>query len=190
MLRWSEVGVEVKVAVKVAVKSEGRGVIILGIDPGTATTGYGLVTEDEAGEARLVRYGVITTAPGVPMPERLLAIHRELTAVIATHAPDAVAVESLFFGRNVTTALTVGQARGVVLLAAAQAGLPIYEYKPAEVKQALAGYGAADKRQMQEMVRILLGLDDIPRPDDAADAVAVAICHLHSARLQRLMDRE
>ena len=99
-----------------------------------------------------------------------------------------MAVESLFFGRNVTTALTVGQARGVLLLAAAQAGLPIYEYKPAEVKQALAGYGAADKRQMQEMVRILLDLDDIPRPDDAADAVAVAICHLHSARLQRLMD--
>jgi crossover junction endodeoxyribonuclease RuvC len=163
-------------------------VIILGIDPGTATTGYGLVTEDEAGEARLVRYGVITTAPGVPMPERLLAIHRELTAVIAMYAPDAVAVESLFFGRNVTTALTVGQARGVLLLAAAQAGLPTYEYKPAEVKQALAGYGAADKRQMQEMVRILLNLDDIPRPDDAADAVAVAVCHLHSARLQRLMD--
>jgi crossover junction endodeoxyribonuclease RuvC len=161
--------------------------IILGIDPGTATTGFGLVTEDEAGAARLVRCGVITTAPGVPMPERLLVIHRELTAVIRAHGPDAVAVEALFFGRNVTTALTVGQARGVVLLAAAQAGLPIHEYKPAEVKQALAGYGAASKRQMQEMVRILLDLDDIPRPDDAADAVAVAICHLHSARLQRLM---
>jgi crossover junction endodeoxyribonuclease RuvC len=163
-------------------------VIILGIDPGTATTGYGVITEDAAGEARLVRYGVIQTPAGVPMPERLLIIHREAAVLIREHAPDAVAVEALFFGRNVTTALTVGQARGVVLLAAAQAGLPVYEYKPAEVKQALAGYGGADKRQMQEMVRILLGLSEIPRPDDAADAVAVAICHLHSARLQKLMD--
>lgn len=162
--------------------------VILGIDPGTATTGYGLVTEDAAGEAQLIRCGVITTEPGVPMAERLLAIHRETAALIRAYGPEAVAVEALFFGRNVSTALTVGQARGVVLLAAAQAGLPIYEYKPAEVKQALAGYGGADKRQMQEMVRIMLGLDAIPRPDDAADAVAVAICHLHSARLRRLLD--
>ena len=162
--------------------------IILGIDPGTATTGYGLITEDEAGAARLIRCGVVTTEPGVPMPERLLAIHRAVAELIRAHAPAAVAVEALFFGRNVTTALTVGQARGVVLLAAAQAGLPIYEYKPAEVKQALSGYGGADKRQMQEMVRLLLGLEEIPRPDDAADAVAVAICHLHSQRLRRLME--
>jgi len=162
-------------------------VIVLGIDPGTATTGYGVVDEDAGGEARLVRYGAITTEPG-PMPERLLAIHRQVAALIHEHSPEALAIESLFFGRNVTTALTVGQARGVVLLAAAQAGLPIYEYKPAEVKQALSGYGGADKRQMQEMVRMLLRLDDVPRPDDAADAVAVAICHLHSARLRRLMD--
>jgi crossover junction endodeoxyribonuclease RuvC len=164
-------------------------VVILGIDPGTATTGYGLITEDEAGAAQLIRCGVILTAAGTPMPERLLTIHREVTALIRAHAPDAVAVESLFFGRNVTTALTVGQARGVVLLAAAEAGLPIFEYKPAEVKQALSGYGGADKRQMQEMVRIMLGLDEIPRPDDAADAAAVAICHLHSQRLRRLMER-
>ena len=162
--------------------------VILGIDPGTATTGYGLITEDEAGEARLIRCGVILTAAGTPMPERLLAIHREVTELIRAYAPDAVAIEALFFGRNVTTALTVGQARGVVLLAAAQAGLPIFEYKPAEVKQALSGYGGADKRQMQEMVRIMLGLDEIPRPDDAADAAAVAICHLHSQRLRRLME--
>ncbi len=163
------------------------GVVVLGIDPGTATTGYGLVTENEAGEAQLICCGAILTAAGSPMPERLVAIHREMTMLIRDHAPDAVAVEALFFGRNVTTALTVGQARGVILLAAAQAGLPIHEYKPAEVKQALAGYGRADKRQMQEMVRILLGLDDIPRPDDAADAVAVAVCHLHSQRLQQLI---
>ena len=162
--------------------------VILGIDPGTATTGYGLITEDEDGAARLIRCGVILTAAGTPMPERLLTIHREVTELIRAHAPDAVAMEALFFGRNVTTALTVGQARGVVLLAAAQAGLPIFEYKPAEVKQALSGYGGADKRQMQEMVRIMLGLDEIPRPDDAADAAAVAICHLHSQRLRRLME--
>lgn len=161
--------------------------VVLGIDPGTATTGFGVVDEDSAGEARLVCCGVITTEPGTPMPERLLAIHRQVTALIRQHSPEALAVEALFFGRNVTTALTVGQARGVVLLAAAQAVLPIYEYKPAEVKQALAGYGGADKRQMQEMVRMLLGLDTVPRPDDAADAVAVAICHLHSARLRRLI---
>jgi crossover junction endodeoxyribonuclease RuvC len=160
----------------------------LGIDPGTATTGYGVVTEDASGEARLQRCGVIETPAGAPMPLRLLAIHREVAALILEFSPDAVAVEALFFGRNVTTALTVGQARGVVLLAAAQADLPLYEYKPAEVKQALAGYGSADKRQMQEMVRILLGLDDIPRPDDAADALAVAICHLHSQRLRRLTE--
>lgn len=162
--------------------------VVLGIDPGTATTGYGLVGEDDSGAARLVGCGAIITPPADPMPARLLAIHRAVAGLICDHAPEAVAVEALFFGRNVSTALTVGQARGVVLLAAAQAGLPVYEYKPAEVKQALAGYGGADKRQMQEMVRIMLGLDAIPRPDDAADAVAVAICHLHSARLRRLLD--
>jgi crossover junction endodeoxyribonuclease RuvC len=123
------------------------------------------------------------------MPERLLQLFNAIRGLIREVGPDAVAVEELFFSRNVTTALTVGQARGVVLLAAAEAGLPVYEYKPAEVKQALAGYGGADKRQMQEMVRMMLGLDTIPRPDDAADAVAVAICHLHSMRLRRLMEQ-
>ncbi|MCX6030291.1 MAG: crossover junction endodeoxyribonuclease RuvC [Chloroflexi bacterium] len=164
--------------------------VILGIDPGTATTGYGLVTEDAAGEAQLVRYGVVLTQAGTPMPLRLQAIYREIAAVIAEATPDAMAIEELFFNRNVTTALTVGQARGVVLLAAAQAGVPVYEYKPAEVKQALVGYGNASKQQMQEMVRLMLRLDDIPRPDDAADAVAIAVCHLHSARLQRLLDED
>ncbi len=162
--------------------------VILGIDPGTATTGYGLVTEDAAGEAQLVRCGVVLTQAGTPMPLRLQAIYREIATVIAEATPDAMAIEELFFSRNVTTALTVGQARGVVLLAAAQAGVPVYEYKPAEVKQALVGYGNASKQQMQEMVRLMLRLDDIPRPDDAADAVAIAVCHLHSARLRRLLD--
>ncbi len=160
--------------------------IVLGIDPGTATTGFGLVMEDPAGDAALVRCGVILTPAGVPLPERLLSIHREVTALIREAAPAALAVEELFFNRNVTTALSVGQARGVVLLAAAQAGLPVFEYKPSEVKQALVGYGNATKQQMQEMVRLMLGLEKAPRPDDAADAVAIAICHLHSARLQGL----
>jgi crossover junction endodeoxyribonuclease RuvC len=163
---------------------------VLGIDPGTATTGYGLVDEDEAGDARLVEYGVILTEAGVPMPERLLRLHGELSALLIRSRPDAAAVEELFFGRNVTTAVTVGQARGVVLLALAQAGLPAFDYKPAQVKQALVGYGGADKAQIQEMVRLMLRLPEIPRPDDAADAVAVAICHLHSARLQRLIGDE
>lgn len=162
--------------------------VVLGIDPGIGTTGYGVVGEDERGEVRLVTYGAISTTPGEPMPERLHALYTAVCALLAEHRPESVAVEQLFFGRNVTTAISVGQARGVVLLAAAQAGLAVYEYKPAEVKQALSGYGNADKRQMQEMVRMLLNLDHIPRPDDAADAVAVAVCHLHSARLAQLMN--
>jgi len=162
--------------------------IVLGIDPGIGTTGYGVVGEDERGEVSLITYGVVETKPGAPMPERLHVLYDEMTAVLHQHKPDSVAIEQLFFGRNVTTAISVGQARGVVLLAAAQAGLVVYEYKPAEVKQALSGYGNADKRQMQEMVRMLLHLDHIPRPDDAADAVAIAVCHLHSQKLRRLAE--
>jgi len=165
-------------------------VIVLGIDPGTATTGYGVVEEAADGEARLVRCGVIETPATTEMPQRLLTIHQQVAALIAQARPAAIAIEELFFKRNVTTALTVGQARGVVLLAAAQAGVPVFEYKPAEVKQALVGYGNADKQQIQEMVRMLLDLPAVPRPDDAADAVAVAVCHLHSQRLRRLMDEQ
>ena len=164
--------------------------IVLGIDPGTAKTGFGLVEEDAAGEAKLIRYGVILTPAGGPMPERLRSIYQDVTALIRAAAPESVAVEELFFSRNVTSALSVGQARGVVLLAAAQAGLTVYEYKPNEVKQALVGYGNADKKQIQEMLRIMLRLEDIPRPDDAADAVAVAVCHLHSMRLRKLMGEQ
>jgi crossover junction endodeoxyribonuclease RuvC len=162
-------------------------VLVLGIDPGTATTGYALVAENAEGEARLERCGVFETRAGEPMPARLQSIFAELSALIREASPDAVAVEELFFSRNVTTALSVGQARGVVLLAAAQAGLPVYEYKPAEVKQALVGYGGASKAQIQEMVRMMLGLAEVPRPDDAADAIAVSICHLHSHRLRQLI---
>jgi len=161
--------------------------LILGLDPGLATTGYGLVTESPDGDLALVSYGAIITAAGQPLPGRLLAIDHDLASLISIHRPDAVAVEELFFSRNVTTALAVGQARGVALLAAARAELPVYEYRPMEVKQAITGYGKAPKRQVQEMVRMLLDLDHIPRPDDAADAIAVAICHLYNARLEGLL---
>ena len=160
--------------------------LVLGIDPGTAITGYGLVREDDEGSV-LVGYGVITTPADQLLPQRLQTIYHGLTAIIAQHQPDQVAVEELFFSRNVRTALSVGQARGVVLLAAAEAGLPLHEYKPLEVKQTVAGYGGADKRQVQEMVRLLLHLEQVPEPDDAADAVAVAVCHIHSARMRALI---
>jgi len=163
-------------------------VLVLGIDPGTAITGYGLVHENDEGLA-LVECGVITTPADQPLPQRLQTIYRGLAAIIGQHRPDQVAVEELFFSRNVRTALSVGQARGVVLLAAAEAGLPLHEYKPLEVKQTVAGYGGADKRQVQEMVRLLLRLEEIPEPDDAADAVAVAVCHIHSARMRALIGR-
>jgi crossover junction endodeoxyribonuclease RuvC len=161
-------------------------VLILGIDPGTAITGYGLVREDDA-ELDLVGCGVIATPSGQSLPERLQTIYQGLSQVIREHQPDAAAVEELFFSRNVRTALSVGHARGVALLALADAGLPVYEYKPLEVKQAVAGYGGADKQQVQEMVRMLLHLDRVPQPDDAADAVAVAVCHIHSARMAALV---
>jgi crossover junction endodeoxyribonuclease RuvC len=157
-------------------------VLVLGIDPGTAITGYGLVREDEAG-LTLVDYGVITTAAGQPLPERLQAIYQGLAEVAREHQPQQAAVEELFFSRNVRTALSVGHARGVTLLALADAGLAIHEYKPLEIKQAITGYGGAGKQQVQEMVRLLLNLDAVPQPDDAADAVAVAVCHIHSARM-------
>ena len=159
---------------------------VLGVDPGTATTGYGVV-EERDGTLDLLVYGVITTTPDDAMPMRLRTIYHQLRAVITDWAPDALAVEELFFSRNVTTALTVGQARGVVLLAGAEADLPIHEYNPAAVKQAIAGYGGADKRQVQQMVRLLLHLEQAPRPDDAADAVALAVCHHHSARFYDLI---
>ncbi|MGC9333596.1 MAG: crossover junction endodeoxyribonuclease RuvC [Anaerolineae bacterium] len=160
--------------------------LVLGIDPGTATTGYGLVREGEEGLA-LVGCGAITTAAGQPLAVRLQAIYRGLGELIQNYQPDTAAVEELFFSRNVRTALSVGHARGVALLALADAGLDVHEYKPLEVKQAVAGYGAADKQQVQEMVRMLLQLDHVPQPDDAADAVAVAICHIHSARMASLI---
>jgi crossover junction endodeoxyribonuclease RuvC len=160
--------------------------LVLGIDPGTATTGYGLVRENDRGDLEAVAFGVITTPPKVPTPDRLRQIYTEITALIAQYQPDAAAVEALYFGKNVTTAITVAQGRGVILLALAEAGLPIREYKPAEIKQAIAGYGNADKTQVQEMIRQLLNLDAIPRPDDAADGLGVAITDLSSSRFERM----
>ncbi len=165
--------------------------LAIGIDPGTASSGFGLVRQAPDGALHLVDCGVISTPAGSAMPERLAELYRSLAALLERHRPDCAAVERLFFQRNVTTAMAVGQARGVVLLALAQAGVPVHEYTPREVKQAVTGYGAADKRQMQEMVRLLLHLAEPPRPDDAADALAVAICHLHAAQLrERLKEAE
>lgn len=156
--------------------------LVLGIDPGTATTGYGLVREARDGSLECVDFGVIQTPAGQAMPDRLLDLFQQLRQLILLHHPDSGAVEKLFFEKNVRTAISVGQARGVALLAFAEAGLPLGEYTPLEVKQAVAGYGGADKNQVQQMVRALLNLPDIPRPDDAADALAIAICHLHTSQ--------
>jgi crossover junction endodeoxyribonuclease RuvC len=150
-------------------------VIILGIDPGTAALGYGIV-EKTGSRLRAIDYGCFETSPDSPMPERLLAIHTLLDELISLHQPAVVAVERLFFNKNAQTAMAVGQARGVVLLAAAQHGRPVREATPNEVKSAIAGYGAADKEQVQRMVQLVLGMAELPRPDDAADALAIAVC--------------
>lgn len=163
--------------------------LAIGIDPGTAITGYGLVREEQDGSLSVVDYGVIKTSSDEKMPERLVQLYHNLKVIIDLHSPQSGAVEKLFFARNVSTALTVGQARGIALLALAESGVTIAEYSPNEVKQAVAGFGGADKKQVQKMVQALLELDQIPQPDDAADALAVAICHLHSARMRALEDR-
>jgi crossover junction endodeoxyribonuclease RuvC len=166
-------------------KVQGRIVRVIGIDPGTAITGWGILESDDQ-ELTMVAGGVVKTAAGTPLPQRLQIIYRDLTGIIEQWQPESSAIEELFFSKNAKTALAVGHGRGAAMLALANAGLPIAEYKPLEVKQAVTGYGGADKLQVQQMVKLLLALDDIPRPDDAADALAIAICHLHSARLKML----
>jgi crossover junction endodeoxyribonuclease RuvC len=156
--------------------------LALGIDPGTATTGYGLVRIEPDGSLVPIKYGVILTPKEASASARLVMLYDQLHVLLNEHKPQLAAVEKLFFARNVTTALAVGQARGVVMLAIEQAGVEVFEYTPKEVKQAVAGYGSADKRQVQEMVRALLQLDSIPKPDDAADALAIAITHLNTKR--------
>ncbi len=160
--------------------------LVLGIDPGTAITGWGVVREHPNGALEAIAYGAIRTKARTPMPDRLQTLYDAMTALIAEHRPDVAAIETLYFGRNVTTAITVAQGRGVILLALAQAGLTIREYKPAEIKQAIAGYGNADKLQVQEMIRQLLNLDAVPKPDDAADGLGVAITDLNSSRFERM----
>jgi crossover junction endodeoxyribonuclease RuvC len=164
--------------------------LVLGIDPGTARTGYGFVHETPTGDLTMVTFGVIETPAGMPAEKRLLQLYEELNELLLLHSPDFGAVEKLFFQRNVTTAIAVGQARGVALLALAQAGIRVAEYNPMDVKQAVVGYGNADKNQVQQMVRVLLNLEDIPKPDDAADALAIAICHLHTSRIDGLYQAE
>lgn len=160
--------------------------ITLGIDPGIATTGYGLIEEDQNGVISCLASGVIITKAHLLPQERLLQLFNRLSGLIQDFQPDNAAVEKLFFSRNVKTAISVSQARGVVLLACAREQVPVHEYSPVEVKQAVSGYGNADKKQVQEMVRTLLQMEEIVKPDDAADALAIAICHLHSSQIARL----
>lgn len=154
-------------------------VLVLGIDPGFAIVGFGLL-ESQGGRQALVTCGAITTPAGQPLPARLLQIARDLDQLMAQLHPDCMAIEELFFNQNVTTGIGVAQARGVILLMAEKFGLPIYEYSPSEVKLAVAGYGKAEKKQVMDMTKRLLKLKAAPKPDDAADAVAVALCHARS----------
>jgi crossover junction endodeoxyribonuclease RuvC len=151
---------------------------IFGIDPGSERTGYGCI-ESAGGRHRLIICGCLSGPARATFPEKLKAIHAGLCALLADHRPDCVAIEDIFYARTVRSALRLGHARGVALLAACEASLPIAEYAPAEIKRAVVGYGRAEKPQVQQMVKLLLGLDETPRPHDAADALAVAICHLH-----------
>lgn len=155
---------------------------ILGIDPGTATTGFGVV-EKKSGKLTAIDYGVISTSKSLAMHLRLNIIFQDLTEIIKHHRPDVIAVEKLFFVKNITTGISVGQARGVVLLTAAQADLDLHEYTPLQVKQSVTGYGQATKKQVQQMVQKILKLNALPTPDDAADALAIAICASSQTRL-------
>lgn len=155
---------------------------ILGIDPGTGILGFGVVDASPGGKVAIVDGGVIRTPVKQEDSLRLSTIYDELTEIIELHKPEVMSVEKLFFAQNVTTAMSVAQARGVVLLCGVQNGLTLFEYTPLQIKQAITGYGKADKKQMQEMVRVILGLNEVPKPDDCADALAAAICHSMTAR--------
>lgn len=154
--------------------------LILGIDPGYATTGFGLI-KAERGSYELLQYGTITTSPELPFPKRLNVLFDDMTQLLTATKPEAVAVEELFWGHNITTGIGVSHGRGVILLAIDRAGVPLFEYTPMQVKQAVVGYGKAEKRQVMDMTRRLLKMDKVPRPDDAADAIAIALCHARSA---------
>ena len=167
--------------------------IILGVDPGIATIGFGVI-EARRGQNILKQYGVITTPAGLPLANRLLQISEDMDALIRQFQPDEMAVEELFFTKNITTGIAVAHGRGVILLSAQKLDLPIFEYTPMQVKQAVAGYGGADKRQVMLMTQRLLSMREVPRPDDAADALAIAICHARSAtsllNTERIFDPE
>ena len=154
--------------------------LILGIDPGYAIVGFGVV-ESTGGKQRLVGCGAINTPAGMALPARLLQIAQDMETLIAQFRPQAMAIEELFFNQNVTTGIGVAQARGVILMTAEKLSVPVYEYNPSQVKQAVVGYGKADKRQVMDMTKRLLGLSAVPKPDDAADAVAIALCHARYA---------
>ncbi|MGI6420829.1 MAG: crossover junction endodeoxyribonuclease RuvC [Syntrophomonadaceae bacterium] len=158
--------------------------IVLGIDPGTATTGYGVVAY-QAGREKLIEYGTITTPADMEMAHRLLLINQDLNELIQVFKPDAIAIEQIFFHKNSKTVITVAQARGVAMLTAARNGITLEEYTPLQIKQSVVGYGKAEKKQVQIMVQKILAMPEIPRPDDAADALAVAICHIHSHRMRK-----
>ena len=153
---------------------------ILGIDPGIAIVGFGLI-ESNRGSVRMLQYGAVTTEAGLPLATRLVQIENDMTALIAQLKPDEIAVEELFFSKNITTGIAVAHGRGVILCTAERLGVPIFEYTPMQVKQAVAGYGLADKKQVMNMTKRLLKLKAVPKPDDAADALAIAICHARSA---------
>lgn len=153
---------------------------ILGIDPGVATVGFGVIESDRARQ-QMLQYGAITTPAGLPLATRLVQIGDDMTELIRQFQPDEIAIEELFFSKNITTGIAVAHARGIILYIAEKMQIPIYEYTPMQVKQAVVGYGLAEKRQVMDMTRRLLKLKAIPRPDDAADALAIAICHARSA---------
>ncbi len=157
---------------------------VLGVDPGLATTGWGVVEPTSSGGCRVLSYGVILTPAGQPLADRLKRLAEELRGIVARERPALAAVEELFFVKNGSSAASVGHGRGALLLTLAELGLPIHEYNPRQVKTALTGYGAADKYQMQNMVQRFLGLKDLPRPDDAADALAIALCHLNTVKIK------
>ena len=162
---------------------------ILGVDPGVATIGFGLIEADR-GSQRLLRYGVINTPAGLPLSNRLYQISRDMEELLGAFHPDEAAVEELFFSKNITTGIAVAHGRGVILLELERAGIPVYEYTPMQVKQAVAGYGGAEKRQVMLMTQRLLKMEEIPRPDDAADALAIAICHGRAATSLLNTERE
>jgi len=156
---------------------------VLGIDPGTAIMGWGVVekNKDVGNGVKLVAYGAVKTSPGLDMPMRLKDLYDGLTAQIKRYKPEAVAIEDLFFFKNQKTVIKVGQARGVAILSAVNLDIPVFDYTPLQVKQAITGYGRAEKKQVQKMVSLILGMKEVPKPDDAADALAIAICHLNSS---------